>query len=300
MNGKPVEGTTVELQDENGNVLSSSTCEADCAFNFQIEPGKKYFIVAKKDGYFDTKEPISANEGEKEVTKNLKIGKAVKMALVGRVTDRSTGAAIPNAKVTVFDNVTKKKEVYTTDSNGSFRHSMNDKRLNENAVFDIQLEADKYLTVTRTYKRVLDKEGDYNLSVESNMNMDKVQSGITRLEQLIDVKPIYYDLGSAEIRPDAAKELDKIVEVMNQNPTMEIELGSHTDSRGSDADNQNLSHLRAENAAEYIKKRITNPERIYGKGYGETKLLNRCKNGVQCTDKEHEVNRRTEFKIIKM
>ncbi len=300
VNGQPINGTLVELQDENGNILATSTCEADCAFNFQIEPNKKYFVVAKKEGFYDTKEEISASGEEKEVTKNLKLAKIVKMALVGKVTDEATGNPIPNATVTVFDNVTKKKEVYTTDANGSFRHLMNNKRLNENAVFDIQLEADKYLTITRTYKRTLDKEGDYNLSLESNMRMSKIQTGVTKLEDLIDVKPIYYDLGSAEIRPDAAKELDKIVEVMNLNPTMQIELGSHTDSRGSDEANQTLSHLRAENAADYIKKRISNPERIYGRGYGETKLLNKCKNNVQCSDEEHQKNRRTEFKIIKM
>ena len=300
VNGQPINGTLVELQDENGNILATSTCEADCAFNFQIEPNKKYFVVAKKEGFYDTKEEISASGEEKEVTKNLKLAKIVKMALVGKVTDEATGNPIPNATVTVFDNVTKKKEVYTTDTNGSFRHLMNNKRLNENAVFDIQLEADKYLTITRTYKRTLDKEGDYNLSLESNMRMSKIQTGVTKLEDLIDVKPIYYDLGSAEIRPDAAKELDKIVEVMNLNPTMQIELGSHTDSRGSDEANQTLSHLRAENAADYIKKRISNPERIYGRGYGETKLLNKCKNNVQCSDEEHQKNRRTEFKIIKM
>lgn len=300
VNGQPINGTLVELQDENGNILATSTCEADCAFNFQIEPNKKYFVVAKKEGFYDTKEEISASGEEKEVTKNLKLAKIVKMALVGKVTDEATGNPIPNATVTVFDNVTKKKEVYTTDANGSFRHLMNNKRLNENAVFDIQLEADKYLTITRTYKRTLDKEGDYNLSLESNMRMSKIQTGVTKLEDLIDVKPIYYDLGSAEIRPDAAKELDKIVEVMNLNPTMQIELGSHTDSRGSDEANQTLSHLRAENAADYIKKRISNPERIYGRGYGETKLLNKCKNNVQCSDEDHQKNRRTEFKIIKM
>lgn len=300
VNGQAINGTIVELQDEDGNVLATATCESDCAFNFQIEPNKTYFLVAKKEGYYDTKEEVIATGEEKEITRNLKLAKIVKMALVGKVTDSSTGEAISNATVTIFDNVTKKREVYTTDSNGSFRHLMNNKRLNENAVFDIQLEANKYLTVTRTYKRTLDKEGDYNLSIESNMRMNKIQTGVTKLEDLIDVKPIYYDLGSADIRPDAALELDKVIEIMNINPTMQIELGSHTDSRGSDVQNQTLSHLRAENAADYIKKRITNPERIYGRGYGETKLLNRCKNNVQCSDEEHQKNRRTEFKIIKM
>jgi outer membrane protein OmpA-like peptidoglycan-associated protein len=301
MNGQPLQGTLIELQDESGNVLASTTCDANCEFNFQLDPGKKYFVVAKKDGYYETKEEVSTTSDDKEIIKNIKLAKVVKMALVGRVTDAETGNPIANAQVVVFDNKTKKKESYTTDANGSFRHLMNDKKLNESGVFDIQLEAEGYLSVTKTYKRTLDKEGDYNVSAETSyLKMSKVKTGVTRLEDLIDINPIYYDLGSAEIRPDAAIELDKIVAVMNINPTLEIELGSHTDSRGSDADNQRLSQLRAEVAAAYIKQRITNPERIYGKGYGESKILNKCKNNVQCTEQEHQVNRRTEFKIIKM
>ena len=79
---------------------------------------------------------------------------------------------------------------------------------------------------------------------------------------------------------------------------MVIELGSHTDSRGSAAYNEKLSDKRAKASAAYIKERISNPERIYGKGYGESKILNNCVDGVKCSDEEHEENRRTEFKVI--
>jgi outer membrane protein OmpA-like peptidoglycan-associated protein len=106
------------------------------------------------------------------------------------------------------------------------------------------------------------------------------------------------------IRPDAAIELDKIVKVMNENPTMVVELGSHTDCRSSASSNLALSAKRAKASADYIKKRITNPDRIYGKGYGETQLVNgcACEGAVKpaCSEEEHQKNRRTEFKIIKM
>jgi outer membrane protein OmpA-like peptidoglycan-associated protein len=121
---------------------------------------------------------------------------------------------------------------------------------------------------------------------------------------MLNIKPIYFDLNKFNIRKDAAIELDKIVKVMNENPTMVIELGSHTDCRGTIAANETLSQNRANSSANYIKTRITNPERIYGKGYGETKLLNDC--GCEgtvkstCTDQQHQLNRRTEFIIIKM
>ena len=134
-------------------------------------------------------------------------------------------------------------------------------------------------------------------------NLDKIAVGLD-LAKIIDIKPIYFDLGKHAIRPDAAIELDKIVKVMNENPNMVIELGSHTDCRSGAASNMALSDRRAKASAEYIKKRITNPERIYGKGYGETQLTNgcECEGAVKstCSEEEHQKNRRTEFKIIKM
>ncbi|MET0574156.1 MAG: OmpA family protein, partial [Pedobacter agri] len=98
---------------------------------------------------------------------------------------------------------------------------------------------------------------------------------------------------------DAAVELDKLVKIMLDNPTIWIELGSHTDSRGKDAYNLSLSQKRAESAVQYIISRGVNKNRITAKGYGETQLLNKCANNVQCSDAEHQLNRRTEFKIVK-
>jgi outer membrane protein OmpA-like peptidoglycan-associated protein len=91
--------------------------------------------------------------------------------------------------------------------------------------------------------------------------------------------------------------LNKIVDVMNQNPDIKIELGSHTDSRGVAIYNEYLSQKRAESAAKYIASRISNPSRITYKGYGETKLKNKCADRVKCSEADHQINRRTEFII---
>lgn len=121
---------------------------------------------------------------------------------------------------------------------------------------------------------------------------------------IIEIEPIYFDLNKSNIRDDAAKELDKIVDVMNDYSTMVVELGSHTDCRASKNYNSSLSDRRAKSSAIYIKARISNPERIYGKGYGESKLKNKCEcegsRIVPCTEDEHQENRRTEFVIVKM
>jgi outer membrane protein OmpA-like peptidoglycan-associated protein len=106
---------------------------------------------------------------------------------------------------------------------------------------------------------------------------------------------IYYDLDKADIRPDAALVLDSLVQIMQDNPDIYIELGSHTDSRADDEYNLNLSRRRAQSAVRYIISKGIDPNRITAKGYGETQLL--IKNAK--TEEEHQKNRRTEFKVLR-
>jgi outer membrane protein OmpA-like peptidoglycan-associated protein/tetratricopeptide (TPR) repeat protein len=117
------------------------------------------------------------------------------------------------------------------------------------------------------------------------------------LGALFDVNPIYYDLDKSNIRPDAAVELDKIVQVLKDNPSISIELGSHTDARASASYNLKLSQRRADSAVKYIIEHGIEAARIKAKGYGETQLINGCSDGVDCSEEAHQENRRTEFKI---
>nr|WP_255478749.1 OmpA family protein [Rufibacter sp. XAAS-G3-1] len=117
--------------------------------------------------------------------------------------------------------------------------------------------------------------------------------------QPIVLENLYYDLDKHNLRPEAIAELDKVVGMLRDNPTIKIELSSHTDSRESHKYNLMLSQLRAASAVKYILSQGIDAKRVVDKGYGETKLLNRCKDGVPCPEEEHQLNRRTEFKIIK-
>lgn len=123
------------------------------------------------------------------------------------------------------------------------------------------------------------------------------------LVKAIKLQPIYFDFDRFNIRPDAARELDKIVKVMNQYPDMKVELVAHTDCRGTEAYNNHLSENRAKATVEYIRSGISDPSRISGKGEGESKLINTCLcDGITisaCTPEEHQENRRTEFIIKK-
>lgn len=117
------------------------------------------------------------------------------------------------------------------------------------------------------------------------------------IDKPIVIENIYYDYNKWNIRPDAAVELDKIVTLLIDNPHIIIELGSHTDSRGTKQYNEWLSQQRAESAVNYIISKGISEERITAKGYGEYELVNNCSDGVQCTEEAHQNNRRTEFKV---
>jgi outer membrane protein OmpA-like peptidoglycan-associated protein len=115
----------------------------------------------------------------------------------------------------------------------------------------------------------------------------------------IKISPIYFDLEKSFIRPDAAIELDKVIKVMKRYPQMIVHLGSHTDSRNTHKYNDALSSRRAATSLDYIISRGIDRSRIFGSGYGETQLVNGCFDGVKCSEDEHQLNRRTEFVIIR-
>ena len=111
------------------------------------------------------------------------------------------------------------------------------------------------------------------------------------------VKTIYYDYNKSDIRKLASKDLYEIVYFLQDNPDVSVELDSYTDSRGGDAYNKSLSQRRSDAAVNYIISRNIRKGRVVAKGLGETNLLNKCKDGVECTDEEHAVNRRTEIRV---
>ncbi|TXE12595.1 OmpA family protein [Algoriphagus aquimarinus] len=130
-----------------------------------------------------------------------------------------------------------------------------------------------------------------NITLDTTIVLDQLV-----LDRSIVLENIYYDLDKAEIRADAAVELNKLVQILKDNPAIRIELSSHTDSRSGDAYNQNLSQRRAQSAVDYIVSQGVAADRLVAKGYGESQLI--IKNAT--TEEEHQTNRRTEFKVIEI
>ncbi len=216
--------------------------------------------------------------------------------LIATTADKNTMQFIPGSTIEIIDpkNGTV-LETLTTDENGSVSSTiLNGKKFGDQVAFDIKVTKEGYLTETYTVNETLGNSP--GLKLDYLLTPSHVGS-------LIEINPIYFDLDKSNIRPDAAIELDKIIKIMNENPNIKIELGSHTDCRASRGYNKALSNRRAKSSARYVRARINNPKRIYGKGYGESQLVNDCGcegNVVSdCSEEEHQANRRTEFKIIK-
>jgi outer membrane protein OmpA-like peptidoglycan-associated protein/tetratricopeptide (TPR) repeat protein len=211
--------------------------------------------------------------------------------LRGIVADRKTGEVIGNAQVYIYDMTSMDSlETVSSDSIGHFLSALIDgKEFGYNMNFGVDVTALGYLNGTFKIEASLDVDS----VIELTYLLDKKEIGT-------DLGPfmIYYNFDKFDIRDDAKTELDKVVAAMNANPEVKIELGSHTDCRGSSSYNLRLSKKRAKSAADYISSRITNPSRITSKGYGESKLVNDCNCSSSCSKEDHQVNRRTEFIII--
>jgi outer membrane protein OmpA-like peptidoglycan-associated protein len=139
---------------------------------------------------------------------------------------------------------------------------------------------------------VLNNSGDCNSEKSYSLVLTR-KSG----SELINLGMVYYDFDLWNLRPEGKAELDKLVKYMKEHPDLTVELGSHTDSRGSDYYNEWLSERRSQSCVKYIRAAGIPTDKILAKGYGETKLVNKCSNTDRCTEAEHQMNRRTELKI---
>jgi outer membrane protein OmpA-like peptidoglycan-associated protein len=283
----------------------------DGSFVSSLTPCRSYEIAFKYDSlskttYKETFETACSNGYEeiyKEVILDVDKRRIVPIktyTLDGTVADKKSGIKINNAKIE-FINPTTQENYETTSSqlNGQFRSTiLKDKKFGDSLYYHVRVSKEGYMTQTFDFMTTLGADTAIHLSYL----LEKPEIGID-LAKTLDLKPIYFDLDKSAIRPDAKIELDKIVKIMNDNPTLVIELGSHTDCRASMKYNLALSDRRAKASAAYIKERITNPNRIYGKGYGESKLVNDCgcegETKSTCSEEEHQANRRTEFRIVK-
>ena len=269
-----------------------------------LEEGTECRIQIRKKDFYPLDETIaSSSVSEDAFTKELLLEEDPKLALSAKVKDAKTGLLIEGVTLKLKDSVSATVTDDFHYMDGDYHKKLSDKKIGDKLNYLLTLEKPGYLTKTVTVRYTISKPGDIQLNDLADLSIGKVEIGMD-LAKMIDIKPIYFDLGKSIIRKDAALELDKVVEIMTRYPNMYIELGSHTDCRSSAASNLKLSSARAKASAAYIVKKGINKTRIVGKGFGETKLLNNCacegKTTSSCPEEEHTKNRRTEFLITRL
>ena len=211
----------------------------------------------------------------------------------GIVKDAKTKAIIANAKVILSDKVMKEVSTDQSKTDGTFTFE----KVNCNdSHYYLRGEKEKYETAE---VNVTVGKDEVVYEILLNPRQVAIEKGMD-LAKVFEIKEIKFDYNKANIRPDAAVELTKIVEVMREYPKMKIDIRSHTDSRGADSYNLKLSDRRAKATLEWIVKQGIDRKRLKAKGYGETRLVNGCSNGVPCTEEEHQENRRSEFIVVAM
>ncbi|MEO9869148.1 OmpA family protein [Ekhidna sp.] len=279
----PIESAKVFLIDSIANdTLEIVETDRKGRFSFDVPWDKRFSLVAQKEHYNTINVPmISTYSHHKEEAIIL----MKRMELIAKVIaiDNVTKELIPKPHIIVLDPV--------------HGHSLTPANI-EVDTFEYVIEPNITYDVAGAKKHYFTEHTDQFSGEEKYGEIFWiVPLGEIELDKAIALEKIYYDLNKANIRPDAAVELDKLVTILRENPDIKIELSSHTDSRGSDTHNKALSQRRAESAVAYIVKQGISSSRITAKGYGEEALVNNCTNGAPCSKEEHQRNRRTEFKV---
>ena len=220
-----------------------------------------------------------------------------KKTIKGIVKDIDTKEVLGQVTLTLSDSDQKEIAKIDNKSNGDYDFGAKTVNCDDTFVF-LRAQREDYAVVEeqvniREKGTVIEKE------ILMKTTKKKLQKG-DDLAKIFQIKEIKFDLNKYNIRPDAAAELVKIVEAMKDHPTMKIAIRSHTDSRGSDKYNLILSDKRAKATMEWIVSQGIAKNRLTAKGYGETQLVNGCKNGVPCSEEDHQQNRRSEFIIVEM
>ncbi|MFN8283396.1 MAG: OmpA family protein [Chitinophagales bacterium] len=295
--GMPVDMVDVNLTDENGKVIATKRTEKSGKVTFENMPPAVYGLNGNRFGIKTTTESVAKAEFEKKgnIYKEL-IYEDPGFILEGIALECDKKDKImPGVEVELTNKETGKVEKTVSDANGKFTFN-----LKSNTDYTVVGSKDGYYS---NIEDITTKGLDRNktLYVKLKLCVEQLEVGKTFV-----LRNIYYDFDKCNIRNDASKELDHLVDIMKQYKNMTIELSSHTDQRGTAEYNQKLSQCRAQSAIDYLIKKGIDKSRLTAVGYGETKLLQDCSGVAGCPDDSkgdcdcHQNNRRTEVKIIKM
>lgn len=284
------------LSSSNGDVVTLSTEEnaitgytnAEGAYDLKIGNGN-YLVNITQPGYKPKQVLINATENQNEFM--VLMDKSTNCAPIDGFVVNASDNPVPGANITVRESGDLTEQAVTSAGNGTF---------------SLCLECGKSYTIT------VEKNGEtttQNINISPDCNGGQSQQMVFRLNSgggglvagtTVRLERIYYNFNDASIRPDAKDELNTLVSVLNTYPTLQIEIASHTDSRGGTSYNRQLSQRRADKVVAYLVQQGISASRLNPVGYGESELLNSCYDGAVCSELDHQYNRRTELRVTEL
>lgn len=287
--GLALSGVTVKISRNNMDNVSISNADGQAERVKAAERGS-YQITAVKNGISAVPVEVTDVDFDRAGTVIYKeiYHDDPRFTLIGETVNANDNTKLPGISTVLTNTATDKNMSQISDGAAKF-------------VYQLDQQSD-YSVVANQSGKFSQTEGVSTVGLDRSKTLYvTLKLGISNLNAGASfvLKNIHYDFDKDNIRPDAARILDNVYNVLMQNPTLKIELSSHTDSRGKDAYNMDLSQRRAESAVNYLVGKGVSRDRLEARGYGESRLLNSCANGVSCSEDAHQANRRTEIKVLK-
>jgi outer membrane protein OmpA-like peptidoglycan-associated protein len=288
---KGLEDVKISIVNLTSGAFENLYSDENGSFELALKPGSKYEITASKGSLITSVASIDLKNSQIKRINPIEmvlvkpLPKPTEVILEGKLIDAKTNKGLANTNFYLLNSTTKKVQKVTTDAEGKYNL-----KLDPSTNYSLKAAPAGYLVNCTSFSTPVADKDPY--TTITPLKLEKLE-----LNKKIEVENLYYDVNQFNIRPDAAVELDKVVQFMKDNSNITIELGAHTDSRGSSTANADLSAKRAKAARDYVVSKGISDQNITFKGYGESQLLNKCKDGVKCEDDLHADNRRTEIKI---
>lgn len=306
--GEPIEGASVTIN-QNGNKIKKLISDKDGKFSFEAENNMTELDAMAEKSLYKTNEECTGMQSfnvKEEPILSLGLYNNIKentgLRICGQVLNKDCNYLLDDTKITIINVCNGESYKLKSDKDGKFNFP-----LTKNCKYKVIAEKDYFTKMVKIIETDSTMKDCYDLELAMNSEVDlrNPSLGFEGSNQIllkegttIDLYNIYFNFDKYDLRPDGKEELEWVRQILKDYPTMKVQISAHTDSRAPDAYNITLSKNRAESVKKYLINEGVDGGRISSKGYGENKLKNRCSDGVQCSEIEHQRNRRVEFTIV--
>jgi len=282
LNTEKIQAIPVIVKKE-GVVISTIFADKDGKFEFNGEKNSSYSFEINQQEFESVKEDYSTvgKTASDSTFKDFVLVSNVDVAFT--IVDEKTKQNLRNAKVEIVNKKTNEIISVTTNEKGLI-----ELKLPRNNEFEVRVSHANYIDSKTSFSSVTKDK-----VIASTIGLNKIEVGA-----VLAIKDLNYDYNKWNIKPESKVELNKVVAFLKENPNVKIELSSHTDSRGLAEFNMNLSKKRNQSCIAYLVSKGVKKDRVIGKWYGESKLLNKCADNVKCSEEEHAKNRRTTAIVV--